>query len=296
MRMHRPSFLGSLGCAIAAPQAVWGASVAIPLRVGAMLLDTAGQAYYAADAGFFADGGFDAKVTVMNNGASILAAVLSGNLDIGFASPASLVQARERGIPVRFIAPGAIYTGPQPNTALMVQRDAPVHAARDLNGKIIAVAGLKDITQFQTMAWLDRNGADLPSVQFIEIPYAEMAPALQQGRISAACLVEPHLTAAKATCRMLANLNTVFGRRYMLTGWFATESWIAANADALARFRTVMQRSGRWANGHQQESGAILIRYTKLTPEQIATLQRSHYDDAGVLDPVLIQPGVDVIV
>jgi NitT/TauT family transport system substrate-binding protein len=293
--IRRTSFLGSFAAAVAAPRIALAASASIPLQVGAMLLDTAGQAYYAADNGFFADAGLDAKVNVMNNGAAILAGVLSGSLDIGFASPASLVQARERGIPIRFVAPGAVGSDKTLTTGLMVLKDASLKSARDLEGKTVAVAGLRDITQFMTMAWLDRNGANLASVQFIEIPYAEMAPALQQGRVAAACMIEPHVTAAKATCRTLAALDTVLGHRYMQTGWTATEPWIAANADALARFRSAIRRSARWANDHHEQSAPILARYTKMTPEQIAGLQRSYYDDAA-LNAALIQPSVDLIV
>jgi NitT/TauT family transport system substrate-binding protein len=298
VRLRRAHVLAALGCAALVPSAVAAATSApaTPLRLGAMLLDTSGQAYYAADEGFFSAAGFDVKLNVMNNGSSILAAVMSGSLDIGFASPASLILARSRGIAVRFIAPAALYVGPEPNTAIMTAQDSPVQAARDLTGKTIAVAGIKDITQFQAQAWIDRNGGDAGAVQFIELPYAEMAIALQQNRVSAACLVEPFLSAAKATCRMVGNLNAVFGRRYLLTGWFAAESWLQRNADVANRFRAVMQRTARWANGHHPESAVILAKYTKLTTEQMATLQRSHYEDSGRLDPTLLQPAIDVIV
>lgn len=297
-RRNRAQALALLGAATLAPGVVSAATPApaIPLQLGAMLLDTSGQAYYAAEEGFFSTAGLDVKLNVMNNGSSILAAVMSGSLDIGFASPASLILARSRGIAVRFIAPAALYVGPEPNTAIMVAKESPIQTARDLTGKTIAVAGIKDITQFQSQAWLDRNGGDAGAVQYVELPYAEMAIALQQNRVSAACFVEPFLTAAKPTCRMVGNLNAVFGRQYLLTGWFAAESWLQRNAEAANRFRAVMQQTARWANAHHPESGVILAKYTKLSTEQLATLQRSHYEESARLDAVLLQPAVDVLV
>ncbi len=295
--MNRARTCALLGAALVVPRpSPASAADAVPFKLGTMLLDASGEGYYGADQGFFAASGLDVKINVMNNGAAILAAVMSGNLDAGFASPASLTLARSRGIAARFVAPAAIYVGPEPNTGLMVLKDGPIASARDLTGKTIAVAGLKDITQFMTQAWLDRNGGDAQAVQFTELPYAEMAIALQQNRVAAACLVEPYLSAAKTSARTLANLNLIFGKRYLIAGWFSSDDWIARNGATLERFRAALRDTARWANGHHPESGVILAKYTKLTPEQLATLQRSQYDEGTRIDPAMIRPAVDVIV
>lgn len=267
----------------------------ITLQVGAMPIDPSAQVFYAEREGFFTAAGLDVHLTVLNNGAAILAATAAGNLDIGFGSPAPVIQARQRGIPVRFIAPAAVYSGPPANSVLMVASDSPIHSAADLDGKTVAVSGLRDLTYFSTQAWLAENGGNAGTIRFVELPYAEMAAAIASGRIAAGCLIEPFITSAKASARVLGNLNAAVGNPYLLAGWFATDSWIARNPEAAKRFVAVMERTARWANAHQKESAAILAAYANASPEVTAAMTRSRYDARPGVSPQLVEPVIDLL-
>ena len=50
--------------------------------------------------------------------------------------------------------------------------------------------------------------------------------------------------------------------------------------------------AGRWANGHRDESAAILAKYAKGDPAVFRTMRRATYTDSA-LDPRLIQPILD---
>jgi hypothetical protein len=52
-----------------------------------------------------------------------------------------------------------------------------------------------------------------------------------------------------------------------------------------------MKQTAEWANAHHPESAAILLKYTKLTPEIVAHMNRATYGTA--LEPALIQPVID---
>jgi NitT/TauT family transport system substrate-binding protein len=265
----------------------------IAMQVGAMPIDSSAEVFYAQDQGFFKAAGLDVKLTILNNGAAVLAAAAAGTLDIGFGSPAPLIAARQRGIPVRFFAPAVVYQG-RPNTVLVVSKDSPIHSAADLNGKTVAVAGLNDLGYYSTQAWIEKNGGNPAGISFVEIPYAEMGAALQTGRISAGCSIEPFISGLKDT-RVLANLNAAVSNRYMLAGWFAMDSWMARNPEALKRFSAVLQRSARWANAHQRESAAILAHYTGTSPEVALTMSRAIYDTGTGVSPQVIQPVIDLL-
>jgi ABC-type nitrate/sulfonate/bicarbonate transport system substrate-binding protein len=275
-------------------QAATPPATLIPLRVGAMPIDPSAEAFYALDLGYFKDAGLDVKLTVLNNGAALLAATASTNLDIGFGSPAPVIQAHQRGIPIRFFAPAAEYAGPQANSVLMVSGDAPIRSAADLNGKIVAVSGLRDLTYFSTKAWIEQNGGDPATISFVEIPYSEIGAALAQKRISAGCVIEPFIS-GMSNVRPLANLNAAVGSQYLLAGWFATNSWMQQNPAVAKRFMAVMQRTARWANTHHKESAAILAKYTR-TPLAVAeTMARSHYDDRPGVGPALLTPIIELL-
>jgi NitT/TauT family transport system substrate-binding protein len=291
----RTAFLFALGATMAAPVRALAAEPTA-LQLGAMPIDPAGEAFYGQDGGFFRAAGLDVKVTVLNNGSALAAATSSGSLDVGFGSPAPVILAHQRGLAVRFIAPAAVYTGPLANSSLMVAKGSPIRTGADLNGKTVAVAGLHDLTQYSTQAWIDKNGGDSKTIAFIEVPYAEMGVALQQGRIAAGCVIEPYTTAVKALAQTIGNLNDAIARRYLLAGWFATEPWLAQHTAVAERFVAAMSKIARWANTHHRESAAILTTYTKIPPETIATMSRSRYDENPRVEPDVLQPVIDVMV
>jgi NitT/TauT family transport system substrate-binding protein len=293
--MHkRGAFVLGLTASLVAARA--RAAGPIVLQLGAMPIDPSAEAFYGLDGGFFRSAGLDVAVTVLNNGSALAAATTAGTLDVGFGSPSPVILAHQRGLPVRFIAPAAVYTGPRPNSSLMVAKGSPLRSGANPNGKTVAVAGLHDLTQYSTQAWIDKNGGDAKTVSFIEVPYAEMPVALQQGRIAAACIIEPYTTAAKSAAQTIGNLNDAIAHRYLLAGWFATESWLQRNADTAAKFVAAMHQIARWANAHPHESAPILSRYTKILPEVAATMARSRYDESPRVEPAVLQPVIDVMV
>lgn len=268
----------------------------IPLQVGTIPIDPAGQAFYAQDEGIFKEAGLDVKLTVLSNGASVIAATASGALDICGGSPSPIILAHQRGIPVQFIATAVIYTGPVPNAALMVLKNSPLRSGADFNGKRVAVAGLHDMTQFAAQSWIDRGGGNSASVQFVELPYSSMGVGLQQNRIDAAGVIEPFITGSKDVAQIVGNLNDAVAGRYLLAGWCAEAGWLARNPEAAKRFVVAMQRSAQWANAHPKESGAIMSRYTKITPEVAAVMARPHYDETAHVDVSVLQPVINTMV
>jgi NitT/TauT family transport system substrate-binding protein len=254
--------------------------------------DNSAEVYYAQDLGFFKDAGLDVHITAMTNSAAIIAALAGGAADIGNSVVGSAAQARSRGISVRFIAPAGLYVDATPTSALVVPKDSPLHTAADLKGKTIAVSGLNDLTYYTTRAWIDKHGGDSAASKYIELPFPAMGAALAQHRVDAAYNIEPFLTASKAEFRIIGRAGGGVAPRYQATGWLATDAWIQTHADVALRFAAVMRKTAIWANAHHKESAAILLRYTKIDPDVVATMNRVEY--AVTLQPNLIQPPIDV--
>jgi NitT/TauT family transport system substrate-binding protein len=265
----------------------------LPLNLGVMGGDSTAEGFYAQDMGFFKAAGLDVKMTVMLNGAALTSAMSSGALDIGIASVGVIAMAHEHNLPIRFIAPAAIFTEGARTTLLMVPRDSTARSGADLNGQTVAINGLKDLTQFSTAAWIDKNGGDLRTVKFIEIPFSEMGVALEQHRVAAALMTEPFASAAKSVARELGNAGEAVASKYLVMGWFAPDTWTAQNAETIRRFRIAISEAARWANAHPEKSAAILVRYTKMMPDTVRTMARAKYDTSTLLDPALMQPVID---
>jgi NitT/TauT family transport system substrate-binding protein len=251
---------------------------------------TSGEVYYAQDMGFFKDAGIEVHITPMTSSPAIIAALVSGSADIGFAAIGVGASARERGLPVYFIAPGQVYVPAAPTSALVGAPDSTLRTANDFVGKTIGVTGLADLSFFTTESWLEKGGVDPASVKFVEIPFAEMAGAIAQHRVDGVVMAEPFLTQAKSV-RIIADVNGALAQHFMLAGWIASDTWIKANPVALARFQSAIRRTAQWANTHRKEAGDILLRYLKMDPDVASTMRMPAF--ALTLDPTLLQPPID---
>jgi NitT/TauT family transport system substrate-binding protein len=201
------------------------------------------------------------------------------------------VAARSRGINVKFIAAGGLYSTTAPTARLLGLKGTAYHTGSDMNGKTIAVTGLADLTFYATKQWVEATGGNPNSMKFIELAEPEILPALKEHRIDGAILIEPFIASAGDEVVSIAPVDDYVAKRFLATGWIASDAWLATHADLAAKFAAVMKQTADWANGHHAESAAILLKYTKLTPEIVAHMNRATYGTA--LEPALIQPVID---
>jgi NitT/TauT family transport system substrate-binding protein len=269
-----------------------------PITIAAIPSDISGEAYYAADMGFFKRNGLDATFVSLTNGGAISAAVLSGAADIGYSNVISLSLAHARGLPVTILAPANLHLHDAPTAGIMaVKASSPYQSARDLNGKIIAVIGINNIADIAVRQWIDKDGGDQKTVKFVELPFSSMKPALEAGRIDAASLDQtgdPLLGKPGDTLRVIGNAFDSIAHRFVPSVWFTTSDWVAKHQAEAKAFVTAMHATARWANTHHRESATILAKYTHDTPEQIASVTRVTYGET--LTPDLIQPDIDAAV
>ncbi len=264
------------------------------LHVAATANDTFAEAYYAQDMGFFKKEGLNVDLQTFANGASVSTAVAGGAADVGISNPVGLAGAFSHGAPFVLIAGGGMYSSKAPTTVLCVAKDSPLKNAKDFEGKTIAVSGLKDLTQLGAVAWLAQNGADTSKMQFVEIPFAEMGPALQRGTVAGAVISEPSLTSAKdkGLVRVFAPVFTAIAPQFLIGAWFSTKPFAQAHPDLIKKFQDAIYDAARWANANQEASAAILAKYSKITPETAREMTRATY--ATSLTPRTVQPPLDL--
>ncbi len=263
-----------------------------PLRVMTLPIDQGAQCFYAQDLGMFKKAGLDTQVSITNFGTQVAAAVAGGSIDIGQSNIMSLAAAYANGLPFALIAGAGLYSSAKPTSMMIVSKTSPLQTAKDLNGKTVAVNGLKSITQISVQAWADQNGGDSNQIKFVEMPFVEMEGALVSGRIDAALLADPNATTllAGGKTRPFTKAFDAIAKQFLIGGWFAKTDWIAANADTVKKFVAVMRESAEWANkpANYKQSAEILEKYTKVA---VGNANRIVY--AERLDPALIQPSID---
>jgi NitT/TauT family transport system substrate-binding protein len=291
--MHRSRFLALATLPLAAPVSSALGRSATPLRVASTASDSYAEAIYAQDAGFFQRAGFNVTLSILASGAAIASAVAGGAVDIGITNPLPLATAVTHGVPFQYLCAGGMYNPKE--TALCVPPDSPVRTGKDLDGKTVASPSLRDITTLAIEAWVDQNGGDSTTLHVVELPFSEMAAALARGTIAAAPIAEPALSAALAAGRvrvLLPPYHDVFGRHFLIGGWFATSGWIGQNPTTARRFVQTIYIVAKWANTHPDETAAILAKYAKLDPAIVRKMNRAPY--GGALTPQMLQPIFDL--
>jgi len=270
------------------------AQAPVALRVTTTYIDSGAEPFYAQDLGIFQKYGLNVELIPGKNGSAMVASVASDSADIGYSDIGALSKAYSKGIKLTAVAPAALWTDAAPVNQMIVPKTSPIRGAKDLNGKVFGIPGLATGAEYAVRAWIDKNGGDSNSVKFIELPYSAMAAALDAGRIDAAYVAEPFLTAAKKNGRLLAYADDAIAKVNLRTVWFASPEWAAAHQDVVKRFAAAMRETAIWANDkrNQARSAEILVKYSEIDPSTVASMIRAAY---GVqLTPALVQPQIDV--
>lgn len=257
------------------------------VRALAVPIDVSAQPYYALDEGFFKQHGLDVEVSSLGSGPAIIAALVSGSVDFGSGGTVSIATAHENGIPLVVVAPAGLYSSKEPTDALVVAKNSPITKPQDLVGKTVALSGLRTIAEVSLRAWLAKAGVDYNTVHVIEMPFGQMDAAVAAGRVDAADLAEPFLSASQNT-RVLGQFSDAIAPQWVEGAYFCTADFAKAHPDIVKKFADAIGEASDWANTHRAESAAILERYSKATV--LPTTHRALYHDtlrASDLQPVI---------
>jgi NitT/TauT family transport system substrate-binding protein len=289
VRLPRSAFLAGGAALVAGVGLPAGAAATAPIRLGAAPTDATAGGYYGIAQGYYAAAGLDATIQPNRNTGALAAAVSSGALDVIAGSIVPIAAAYASGFDLRGIAPGQVYDGGPAQAPMAVAAGSKITGGAALAGKIVAVNGLHDLTHLFALAWIDANGGDPASVKTVEIPFPEMLPALLDGRVDAALLVEPFASAAKGKVTLLSDAMPAIAPRFLVTGWFSKLSWLQQNKLIAGEFIEATYRADAWANANHDASAEVLGKYTPIPPDVIRTLVRAHYGTTPVT-PALVQP------
>lgn len=288
--MKRRSAL-ALAAAFTAAPAIVRAQSATTIRLGAIPAEPAAEAFYGIDMGFFKQQTIDVDLQVLNNGASVAAAVAGGALDVGFCDCVTIASAHARGVPFLYIAPGILNTDTAPTFGIVVSGTGSIRTAKDMQGKTFAVNAINNISHIPVLAWIDNNGGDSKTMKWVELPLPAIPDAIEAGRIDGGVEGEPFITAAVAKGERAIFMNKgAIAPRFMLSGWFATKDWLAKNPALAKGFIAAIRQTAAWANANQTASAPILSKYTKTPVAVIASMHRGLFAEqlrASDLQPII---------
>ncbi|MGY1594174.1 ABC transporter substrate-binding protein [Geodermatophilus sp. SYSU D00708] len=232
--------------------------------------------YLGQEQGFFEEQGIELDLSAGQGGAAIVPGVASGSIDIGFGNNLSLVVAASSGLPVQVIGSAVDSTGdPEADPFTIVTADPAITRPADLAGKRVATNTINAIGDSVVSASVRADGGDPSTIQFVELPFPNMAAALQAGDVDAAWLVEPFVTLAEQQgVRVLTTpLNDFTDVQIEVSTYFTSAQFASENADVVERFTTAMNESLTYAQENPDAVRAILPTYLDISPELAAQVR-----------------------
>jgi NitT/TauT family transport system substrate-binding protein len=267
------------------------------VRFGIVPVEEAALAYYAQEKGFFKAQGLTVELTFLPNGGSVTSAILGGALDVGVTNSGSMSAAYLKGLPLQMLACGAVYSPSSPISHLAVGKASGIKSAKDLSGKTLSVSTLHDMIQGTVLAWIDKNGGDWKTVNFIEMPPPQMASAIVAKRIDGGAIVEPFFTSSKDDLFNLGyNYSAVNNdKAFQTLGIAASKDWFAKNPATGKKVAAAIHEAAKWANNakNHAECEKMLATYTKIDPAIIAGYPRLSFAESN--NPALLQPVIDML-
>ena len=151
---------------------------------------------YGVQEGYFEDEGLEVSVDTSTGGAAAVPALVSGDIQFAGSNSVSALLAMGQGLPVSIVAPGTFgsETPEEDFSAVFVSSDSDITRPADLDGSTVAVNTLENIGDLTISEVIDADGGDSSSVEFVEIGFPDMLPALDRGQVDAAWLIEPFVT------------------------------------------------------------------------------------------------------
>jgi NitT/TauT family transport system substrate-binding protein len=242
----------------------------VTLKVGVIPIADVAPLYLGIKKGFFDEENLKVEPQLAEGGAAIVPSVLSGDYQFGFSNTTSLIIAASKKLPVQIVSQGVLGgTGPDDAwDAIVVPKGSDVKTAKDLEGKRVAVNTLNNIGPVTINSWMEKNGGDYTKIKYVEVPFPDMGPALEAGRVDAAFTVEPAYSGALA-----AGATAVFhsyeevAPNMTVATYFASKQYIAENKDVVERFRRAMQKSLEYASQNEADVRTVVGEYTEIPAE-----------------------------
>jgi NitT/TauT family transport system substrate-binding protein len=268
-----------------------GSSEVTTITVGTLPIANAAPMYLGMEKGFFEAEGLKIKPQVGEGGAALIPSLVSGDAQFAFVGVIPAITAVAQQVPIKIVTSSddAAATEEDDWQTLVVPKGSPIKGVEDLPGKTIAVNALRGLAEVVISRSLEKQGVDYEAVKLLEVPFPEMPAALEQGRVDAALLTEPFLSAVLAEGGTQIDAPSVETVPNFPNGvYVASEQYIAENGDVVDRFASAMNRSLEYADANPEEVRRIVPTYTE-TPEEAAQQMR-----LPVFDSELDREGIEL--
>jgi NitT/TauT family transport system substrate-binding protein len=238
--------------------------------------------YLAQQRHLFAAQKVDVSVQTLKQSTLAVPGMLRGEIDIDAGGNyVSFFQAHDKGtLKIRIIAEAC--RSAHGYFSCLAMPGSAVRTAAELPGRKVAVNLLNNVQTLTLNALVRAAGGDPAKVHYVQIPFPQMAAALQRGQVDAASLVEPFVTDARSTlgARVVVDQGTGPVADLPLSGYFSTASFASEQPATVAAFKKAITAAQRIASTDRSAVERILPTYTQISAATAAKISLGDYPAA----------------
>lgn len=183
--------------------------------------------------------GYKIDFRKFNSGGDVVAAIASGDVQVGYVGSSPLAAATSRGLDVK-----AFYLASVSGTdeALVVRHGSGIQTLADLKGKKLAAAPVST-DHYQLLALIKSLGLSEKEVQIFAIPQPEIVAGFNRGDLDGGFVWDPALTELKKNGKVLVTSKDVAEKGApTFSAWIASGAFAKENAGFLKAFVQVADK------------------------------------------------------
>jgi NitT/TauT family transport system substrate-binding protein len=228
--------------------------------------------FYVAEAkGWYEEAGLKVKIGEGEGSGSTAQLVAAGRDTFGFIGPSSMIDAVQKGVPLKMVGGFVQDDG----FAMATLADSGITDLKDFEGKTVA-PGPPGSTPFSVFpALMEANGVDIDKIKVVNLPPAAEVGALTSGRVDA---VEWNTFAAPLFTKHIdpeKDLNLFKFKDHGVTtlGWgvVASHDTLENDEDVVRRFVEASSKGWKYALENPQEAAEIINNAVPDAEANVAT-------------------------
>jgi NitT/TauT family transport system substrate-binding protein len=242
----------------------------VTLRVGDVLGTPAAFLEFAIQQGFFTEQNLDVQVEPNPGGAANIPGVAAGDFEIAGSNLVSVLLARSQGLGIQLVSAGT-FGGDSEATdfaQILVRPDSDIRGPADLDGRSLAVNTLANIAEVTARASIENSGGGHENIDFVELGFPDMIPALLDGQVDAIFEIEPFVAIGLAQgLRPVIAPYAGTQPGLAIGSYFSSDEYIAEHPDVIDRFVAGVSAAGAYVAEHPDEFRTALVDLADLEPE-----------------------------
>jgi len=256
--------------------------------------------YQAQDKGYFKAEGLDVEILPLQTGPAAVSAVAAGQADIAWAAPSPPIQARANGVPVKiFLTAGQELLPDHAATYLVATAKSGVQTLADLKGKTVLINANGSACELMFRERLQQVGLSWNDVRHIAVPFPQMPAALELGNADAACTIDIAQFAINRTPAIggriiSAGILPPTPQPTLSSGYFALESWLAANRESALKFARAYRRAEADIQANPSLAPALAVKFAGLNADYADQVTLS-WRQVQTVTPESLQPVIDAM-